>query len=144
MHVPLLERVIKALHKFEQESKSDEHSDSDPIDDLITVHGWEPIRDTVLAILHDRNYVELWEIAINAIYPSVSDRKPLDDNNDFIALMYACWKEFPGEQPDDYMNTIWTLVITLKRLSYNTEYEPLDDPAITSTIEKILEQRNQR
>lgn len=141
MHVPQLEQVIKALHKFEQESESGEESDSDPIDDLIAVHGWKPIRDTVLAILHDKNYVAAWEIAINAIYPSVADRKPLDDNNYFIALMYACWKEFPGEHPDAYENTIWSLVISLKRISYNAEYEPLDDPEITSIMERIIEQR---
>src|SRR5260221_1241866 len=118
MDLPQREQVMKALHQVDQDSITGEDSDPDPIDALVAAYGWEATRDAIVAILRDKNYAEWWEVAINALNPGISDRKPMEDNDYFIALMYACWKQFPGPHDEAYLNTIWTLVIILKKIGY--------------------------
>jgi len=117
---PSRDQVLQALYRLGQQLSVDAHipaSDPDPIDNLIAVYSWETIRDSIIGVLADKNCQDWWEVAISALYPSISYGKPVENINYFIALMYACLKLLPKSHMDESGNTICSIVIKLKRIS---------------------------
>lgn len=114
----------------------------DRSDRLINESGWATFRDAIIEIMEDEEYARLWEATINLVYSGMPDEDVLEDSNYFIALMYACLQRHPGENYHQYENTVWSVVIRLKKVGYNSDYDPLQDPQIKPIYESILSRSN--
>src|ERR1041385_669011 len=130
----LLSKLIPILQKFAYEVETGIEEGDGPLDlsdQLIKDYGWSSVRDTVVQLLPDKRYEKLWEGGINVLYRGIGDGEPLEDKDYFIALMYACMKHYPGPNPG-YEDTIWSLVMKLKKVGITSDYDPLSDYAVKS------------
>jgi hypothetical protein len=134
-------KLIPILEKFAHEAETGNEVGESPLDlssQLISNTGWIPVRDAVLEILEDRVSPELREGAINVLYSGIKDGSPLEDKNRSIALMFACMNLYPTNHPMAYSDTVWSLVVYLKKVGMASEYDPLEDPEIKPIYQSIM------
>jgi hypothetical protein len=136
------EKLVPLLYQFASEVETGVEIGESPLelaDMVISTDGWEAVRDAVVEILEDPTYQLLWEGAINILYAGIRDGKPLKDTNTFIALMYAAMNISSTNHPDQYFDTVWSLVMKLKGVGLTSDYEPLGDPDISSLYKSIMQ-----
>lgn len=107
------------------------------LDRILGLGEWEKIRSGLLNILYENDQT-LWSEAIRYIYYLQSRGYTFEDAKT-IALLYNCLTL--SEEIDG--NLVWTITKNIKSISYLSDYEPYQDAAVLSEMEKIEKLRNQ-
>ena len=106
------------------------------IDRMLSLGKWEEIRNWLLNILYE-NDQSLWNETIRYIY-FFQNRGYTYEAAKTIAILYNCLSL--SEELDG--NLIWTITITIKSVSYLSDYEPYQDMEVLNEMGKIEKIRN--
>lgn len=106
--------------------------------ELVERHGWEPVRDEMLALLEDEDAQAYWVVATTVIWLGVERAMPAPR---VIALLHLrLLADVPAEQALDE-NLVWSIVHTLKRVDYLSDYYPASDPAVQEELARLRGRR---
>ena len=97
------------------------------IEEIIEQCGWEPVQDHLIAVLKDASapYRD-WQSAADVFYGAASDGHSISSDL-VIALLY---KRLEPDEHSSENNLAWSIVCKLKGVGYNSDYDPMTDPAI--------------
>ena len=105
---------------------------------ILSLGEWKDVRNGLLNILYD-NDQSLWNETILYIYYFQNKGYKYEDAKT-IALLYNCLTL--SDELDE--NLIWTITKDIKSVSYLSDYEPFNDPAVLEEIEKIKKMRSRK
>jgi len=101
--------------------------------------GWDNVLKEAYLTLSSYRVMGLWYGAASIIYYAAADgRKIPIEANELIARLYWCLdkKENLG-QGENGFNLVWSVVTTLKGVSYNSTWQPLEDKEIVKIMESF-------
>lgn len=113
----------------------DNKEDTDPADaiaEAVSTHGWSAVCDCLISILADDSEEEHWRGAMAAFWCAGVDKRPVPIDR-LIALLHHRFDP-NGFQED---NLVWSIASTLKKVSYLSDYRPLEDPAVARELAAI-------
>lgn len=100
--------------------------------------GWSNVLKEAFGILSRESQKPFWQYAAGIIYWAVSDQIPLPfPIEETAARLYRCLEQYPGFGNTglaDGENLVWSIVSKLKGVSYESSWDPLEDPAIKEKL----------
>jgi hypothetical protein len=115
-------------------AKPSEEDAQDRVDELIAAHGWPPVRDFVLSVLEDPDRpVAAWQLAAAVGWGGCCDDRELPIDR-AIALVYA---RLSNDEGSGENNLAWSIAAKLRKKSYLSSYDPLEDPGVVAELARI-------
>ena len=137
-HQPTSNEMDALLHLFVRDAEDDAFDLEREIEAVASQAGWDATLAELMLFLARPDRKEFWYSAAAVLYWAVSDRRPLPMSPaDCIARLYRCLELFPNLGADllgEGDNLVWSIAIKLKGLSYETSWQPLDDPEIKERL----------
>lgn len=99
--------------------------------------GWDNVLKEAYLTLSSYRVMGLWYGAACIIYYAAADgRKIPIDSNELITRLYWCLQKNENlGQGEAGFNLVWSAVAALKGVSYNSSWQPLEDPEILKIID---------
>ncbi len=106
---------------------------------LVEENGWDALLKEAYAILSCEELKPFWYDATSVLFYAFSDgvQSPVPDN-EMIARLYWCLSKYSdlgyGEMG---FNLVWSTVVAIKAISYNSDWQPLEDNEIKEMIDSF-------
>ena len=95
---------------------------------LVHAHGWQALELEMLDVLLNSSNLDHWNVAAGFFWGTVLDQRPDPADRKIAHLCYR----FP---PSD--NLVWSIIVKLKELPYDSDYDPLRDPAVAAELRAV-------
>lgn len=98
--------------------------------------GWDNVLKEAYRTLVFERFRSLWYGAACVIWYAAADgiRNPIS-TNEIIARLYWCLDKYPDLGNGGVgLNLVWSAVVALKGISYNSDWDPLQDKDIQGLI----------
>lgn len=110
----------------------------DEIYKLAQVVGWQNLLKESFGILERESQKAFWQKSAAVIYWAVSDQITLPFSlEESAARLYLCLEKYPGLGGvglEDGENLVWSIVSKLKGVSYESSWNPLEEPKIKELL----------
>lgn len=130
--------LIPLFVKDEQDESFDLE---DEIYKLAEVVGWQSVLTVSFNILERELQKTFWQRSAAVIYWAVSDQITLPFSlEESAARLYRCLEQYPGLGStglEDGENLVWSIVSKLKGVSYESTWDPLEDPKIKQILASV-------
>jgi hypothetical protein len=134
IHIMNLESRLNTIFEDPRLDGEDvENSKSQIIYSLVPEVMWDNLLPILIEMLKHRSKKPYWNIITEVLYYASNDNRPMPIN-EIIALLFVCSAEKDGIQDG---NLVWSITHKLKGVSYNSDYEPVDDPAVWILIQEF-------
>lgn len=111
-----------------------EYTKCEMIENLIFEYGWKEIEEVILSILlNDNRTIDDYIVAAEVLWGAALDKREININQS-IALLYY---RLSGED-ELVANLIWSITCKLKKIDYNSDYNPLNDLDIAKEMPGAL------
>ena len=101
---------------------------------LVATHGWDAVREEMLAVLRDDGAQAHWRDASVVIWRGGERPMPA------VAVIALLYRRLIGDVPAAHQldeNLVWSITCNLKRVDYLSDYEPLRDPEIVAEMARL-------
>lgn len=127
--------LIPLFVKDEQDESFDLE---DEIYKLAEIVGWQNVLKEAFGILGRESQRAFWQRSAAVIYWAVSDQITLPFSlEESAARLYRCLEQYPGfggTGLEDGENLVWSIVSKLKGVSYESSWNPLEEPKIKELL----------
>lgn len=124
--------LIRILQDPKLQSKENEETHFEALEELSEVFGWSGFVDAALRLLEDKSYSGHWVDLLVVIYEMVCEEIELPQDR-LIASLLRCQKS--KKALDE--NTVWSIIMKLKGLDYHSNYDPLSDLEILREYNQV-------
>lgn len=133
-HIMNLESRLNTIFEDPRlDAENVENSKSQIIYSLVPEITWENLLPILIKMLKNRSKKRYWNTITEVLYYASNDNRPMPIN-EIIALLFVCSAEKDGIQDG---NLVWSITHKLKGVSYSSDYEPVNDPAVWILIQEF-------